>query len=101
MFYHLFKYLDEAYNLPGSGVFQYNSFRSAAAIILALLIDILNPQRIVIGSIFGRCEALLRPAMEEALAAEALPAAAHVCEIVPAGLGEQIGDYAAIATAIL
>jgi len=68
---------------------------------LSMLIDILNPQRIVIGSIFGRCEPLLRKAMEEAIAAEALPAAAQVCQIVPAGLGEKIGDYAAIATAIL
>ena len=66
-----------------------------------MLMDILNPQRIVIGSIFGRCEPLLRKAMEEAIAAEALPAAAQVCQIVPAGLGEKIGDYAAIATAIL
>ena len=31
MLYHLFKYLDEAYNLPGSGMFQYLSFRAAAA----------------------------------------------------------------------
>lgn len=41
MFYHLFKYLDEAYNLPGSGMFQYISFRAAAAIILSLLIVII------------------------------------------------------------
>ena len=47
MFYHLFKYLDEAYNLPGSGVFQYISFRSAAAIILALLIGIIFGRMII------------------------------------------------------
>ena len=47
MFYHLFKYLDEAYNLPGSGVFQYISFRSAAAIILALLIGIIFGRTII------------------------------------------------------
>ncbi|WP_418982362.1 phospho-N-acetylmuramoyl-pentapeptide-transferase [Alistipes sp.] len=41
MFYHLFRYLDEAYNLPGSGMFQYISFRAAAAIILSLLIVII------------------------------------------------------------
>lgn len=40
MFYHLFRYLDKTYDLPGSGVFQYISFRAAAAIILALLIVI-------------------------------------------------------------
>ena len=27
MLYHLFRYLDEAYDLPGSGMFQYISFR--------------------------------------------------------------------------
>lgn len=47
MFYHLFKYLDEAYNLPGSGVFQYISFRSAAAIIVALLIGIIFGRSII------------------------------------------------------
>ncbi len=41
MFYHLFKFIDEAYNLPGSGMFQYISFRSAAVIICSLLIVII------------------------------------------------------------
>ena len=41
MLYYIFKYLDEAYNLPGSGMFQYISFRAAASIILALLIVII------------------------------------------------------------
>ncbi|MBQ6862215.1 MAG: phospho-N-acetylmuramoyl-pentapeptide-transferase [Alistipes sp.] len=47
MFYHLFKFLDEAYNLPGSGMFQYISFRSSAAIIVALLIAIIFGRRII------------------------------------------------------
>lgn len=47
MFYHLFKYLDEAYNLPGSGMFQYISFRAAAAVILSLLIVIIFGRRII------------------------------------------------------
>lgn len=34
MFYHLFKYLDRTYDLPGSGMFQYLSFRAAAAVIV-------------------------------------------------------------------
>ena len=29
MFYHLFRYLDQAYDFPGSGMFQYISFRAA------------------------------------------------------------------------
>ena len=39
---------------------------------LALLVDAFNPEMIVIGSIFSRCEGLLRPAMERTLREEAL-----------------------------
>ncbi|WP_418711937.1 phospho-N-acetylmuramoyl-pentapeptide-transferase, partial [Alistipes putredinis] len=45
--YHLFRYLDEAYDLPGSGMFQYISFRAAAAIILSLLIVIIFGRSII------------------------------------------------------
>ena len=37
MLYNVFKYLDKMYDLPGSGMFQYITFRSIAAFILALL----------------------------------------------------------------
>ena len=47
MLYYIFKYLDEAYNLPGSGMFQYISFRAAASIILALLIVIIFGRKII------------------------------------------------------
>lgn len=66
---------------------------------IAVLIDILNPEKIVIGSIFLRQEHLLRPPMEAAIRREALSQAAQVCEIVPAGLKEDIGDYAALSVA--
>ena len=66
---------------------------------LAILIDILNPQRIVIGSIYLRQQALLDHHMYAVLRDEALSYALSVCEIVPAGLGESIGDYAALAVA--
>jgi glucokinase len=66
---------------------------------LAYVLDILNPQIVIIGSIFLRCEKYLRPAMEAELAAEALPYTYSVCKIVPAGLGEQVGDLAAFAIA--
>jgi len=67
---------------------------------LSMLIDIINPERIVIGSIFTRCDSLLRPAMEAEIAREALPAATRVCRIVPAALGESIGDYACLSVAV-
>ena len=66
---------------------------------LALGIDLLNPERIVIGSIFARDEALIRPSMELVLREECLPAALEVCTIVPAELGERIGDVAALVVA--
>ena len=47
MLYRLFRYLDEAYDLPGSGMFQYISFRAAAAIILSLLIVIIFGRSII------------------------------------------------------
>jgi glucokinase len=66
---------------------------------LALMIDIINPQRIVIGSIYVRCRRFLQPTMEAEIAREALPAAARVCQVVPAALGESIGDYACLSVA--
>lgn len=66
---------------------------------LALLVDVLNPDRIVIGSIYARCERLLAPAMQAALEREALGPSAAACRVVPAALGDQIGSHAAIAIA--
>ena len=40
MLYNLFNYLNRVYDLPGSGMFQYITFRSIAAFILALLMVI-------------------------------------------------------------
>jgi glucokinase len=67
---------------------------------LSVLIDILNPQVIVIGSIFSRSRELLWPAAEEVIRQESLSYARNVCRVVPASLGEAIGDYAAMATAV-
>lgn len=67
---------------------------------LSLLIDLLNPERIVIGSIFERAEHLLRDGLVKVIAQEALPQSARVCRILPAELGDEIGDYAAIAVAM-
>ncbi len=66
---------------------------------LSILIDILNPERIVIGSIFQRSGHLLADSMNEVIKKEALTVSAECCEIVPAMLGDNIGDYAAIGVA--
>jgi glucokinase len=67
---------------------------------LALLIDALNPQLIVLGSLaVALGERVLGPA-REVIGAEALPQAAAACEIVPAALGARIGDVAALMAAM-
>ncbi len=66
---------------------------------LSILIDILNPEKIVIGSIFERSGELLRKKMQQVIDREALFYARNVCEIVPAKLGDSIGDWAALAVA--
>ena len=68
---------------------------------LSILIDLLNPEVIVIGSIFARNKDLLWDFAKSQIEKEALPMAAGCCKVVPAVLGEQIGDYAAIATALI
>lgn len=67
---------------------------------LAILIDLLNPDMIVAGSIYVRARQWLEPAMQQAIRQEALAPAAEVCRIRPAGLGEQIGDYGAVMAAV-
>lgn len=67
---------------------------------LAILIDLLNPDMIVAGSIYVRARQWLEPAMRQAVREEALAPAAAACRIEPAGLGEQIGDYGAVMAAV-
>ncbi len=68
--------------------------------VLAILVDLLNPELIVLGGIFARAEAQIRPVMERTLAAEAIAGSLASCRVVAAELGEQIGDYAAICAAM-
>lgn len=67
---------------------------------LSILIDLLNPEKIVLGGIYMRSAELLNRKMYEVLEREALPQALSVCRIVPAGLGESIGDLAAVLVAM-
>lgn len=68
---------------------------------LSVIVDILDPERIIIGGIFSRSASLLWDAAEKELCAEALVHSQKNCRVVPAALGEEIGDYAALATATL
>lgn len=63
---------------------------------LALLIDLLTPEVIVIGSIFERLEKLLRPPAEEVIRQEVLAANINRTKIKAAELGDDIGLYAGL-----
>ena len=67
---------------------------------LAIMIDLLNPEVIVVGSMAVRLGDLLLKPAREVVQQEALPGAVSACQIVPAELGEQIGDLAALCVAI-
>ncbi|MCD6018736.1 MAG: phospho-N-acetylmuramoyl-pentapeptide-transferase [Bacteroidetes bacterium] len=47
MFYYLFQYLDQHFNFPGAGVFQYISFRAALALLTSLIISMVFGKRII------------------------------------------------------
>lgn len=67
---------------------------------LAILVDVLNPQKIVIGGLALRLgDSLLAPA-REVMRREALSHAAGACEVVPAALDERIGDIACLCVAM-
>jgi glucokinase len=66
---------------------------------LSVIIDILNPECIVLGSIFVRSGQLLIESMQKSIEKESLPLARKVCRIVPAQLEEQIGDIASLSVA--
>ena len=47
MLYYLFEYLEQQYQLPGAGLFQYISFRASAAIIFSLFVSLLFGKKII------------------------------------------------------
>lgn len=67
---------------------------------LSILIDIINPELIIIGSMGVRLGDLLFNPAQKVIEREALPGAVSVCKIMPAALGESIGDYAALCVAL-
>lgn len=66
---------------------------------LALLVDLLNPDCIVLGNVYARSVRWLAPSMQVALRREALGLPLAACRIVPTALGEQLGNHAALAVA--
>jgi len=66
---------------------------------LSILIDILNLDTIVIGSIYTRSRELIEPSMMKTIEREALPQSVAAVKILPARLNENIGDVAALSVA--
>ena len=92
----LFRRIDEG------DAFCLSVFRESAAhlgMILSYVIDILNPEAIVLGGVFMRQQERFMKEIVPILEREALPFANKVCRITGAGLSENIGDYAALAVA--
>jgi len=67
---------------------------------LAVLVDILNPEAVIAGSIFTRAHRFLYEPAMRALREEALPESLTGFRLLPAALGDRIGDYAAIAIGV-
>jgi glucokinase len=68
--------------------------------VLAILIDLLNPDRIVIGGLAMRLGNLLLEPARRVIKREALDLPALTCQVIPAILGESIGDAAALCIAM-
>jgi len=66
---------------------------------LSVLIDILNPEMILLGGIYGRAKELLETSMLKVIEEEALSLSYKNCKIMPAQLGEKVGDMAALSLA--
>ena len=62
---------------------------------LAMLCDILDPQAVILGGIYMRADHLLSESLLKVLKSEALAP----CKVLKAGLGENVGDYAALSIA--
>ena len=67
---------------------------------LAILIDILNPQVIIAGSIYERCSDLLEKSMWKMIREEAIERNRNVVKVEKTMLGDNIGDVAALCVAM-
>lgn len=69
--------------------------------VLSILVDLFNPEVIISGGVFMRNYDLFMPVITPILERESLEDSRKVCKILPAEIGESIGDYAALALAIM
>jgi glucokinase len=64
--------------------------------LLSIIIDVLNPEVIVVGSVYARSRELFDEGIEEVIKKEAIQVSARRAKIAPAELGESLGDVAAL-----
>ena len=79
-----------------------NIYRKSARCLgsgISVIIDLLNPEAVVIGGIYPRCTDLMQKEMMKVIKKEALSFSAPVCRVVPAYFGDDIGDVAALSVA--
>jgi glucokinase len=67
---------------------------------LSIIIDVLNPEVIVLGSIFVRSASLIEKDMWRVIKEEAISYSAAAVKIVPAMLDERIGDISSLVLAV-
>lgn len=67
---------------------------------LAVLVDVLNPEKIILGTLFRVARRFLEPPMRLALQREALAPSLAACRILPAKLGRHLGNYGAVCAAL-
>lgn len=69
--------------------------------VVSLLVDLFNPEIIVAGGVFMRNYDLFMSIIAPIVKKESLMDSYEVCKILPAKIGENIGDYAALAIAVM
>lgn len=67
---------------------------------VAMMIDTLNPEVIVLGTLYVHCRDFLKPEMSRILREESLPDSLRACRIVSARLGDRTGQYGAVCAAL-
>jgi glucokinase len=68
--------------------------------VVSILIDLFNPEVIIVGGVFMRNYDLFMPMITPIIEKECLADSYKACKILPAQIGENIGDYAALAIAL-
>ena len=87
-------------NLPPWGALPIvKIMKDALGVPARLLVDLLAPQRIILGAIYQRSQHLLESAMRRVLREESLASSLDACTIVPARFSSELRYLAACAAA--